>query len=243
MPRPFVLVALLAAGCGSPAPVAVPEAGSLTKLAPGTHEQTADVPEVGEVRYAIDIPATFDGTTPVPLVLALHYAYDGPKPPPYTGKALLEAFRPGLADLNGIVIAPDAVGGKWTAPANETAAVWLVQSAMKTYPIDPKRVVITGFSMGGEGTWFIGSRHQDLFTGAIPVAAPVAGGDEWTIPVYVIHSDRDEIVSYSAAKKHAEAVRAKGGRVEFKTAAGLTHYRTAAYAPFVADGVRWLRSE
>ena len=97
--------------------------------------------------------------------------------------------------------------------------------------------------MGGEGTWFIGSRHQDLFTGAIPVAAPVAGGDEWTIPVNVIHSDRDEIVSYTAAKKHADAVRAKGGRVEFQTAAGLTHYRTAAYAPFVGEGVRWLQAE
>src|SRR5262249_54156034 len=113
-----------------------------------------------------------------------------------------------------------------------------------TYAIDPKRVVITGFSLGGEGTWYIGSRHQDLFTGAIPVAAPVAGGDvTWTIPVYVIHSDKDEIVSYSRAKCHADAIKAKGAILEFKTVGGLSHYKTPAYASSVGEAVKWLQTE
>ena len=61
-----------------------------------------------------------------------------------------------------------------------------------------------------------------MFTGAIPVAAPVAGGDvAWTIPVYIIHSDKDEIVSHSAAKRHAAAVKGKGAKLEFKTVTGL----------------------
>ena len=71
-------------------------------------------------------------------------------------------------------VAPDALGGDWTDAKNEQAAVWLVKSAMKTYAIDPKRVVVTGFSLGGQGTWFLASRHQDVFTAAIPVAAPTA---------------------------------------------------------------------
>ena len=115
---------------------------------------------------------------------------------------------------------------------------------MKTYAIDPKKVVVTGFSLGGEGAWFIGSRHQDLFTGAIPVAAPVAGGDvAWKIPVYVIHSDKDEIVSYDSAKKHADAVKGKGAKLEFKTVNGLSHYKTSAYGTHVGDAVKWLQAE
>jgi predicted peptidase len=241
---PFLFPLVLLAGCGNPAPVAIPEAAELKKLPPGTHQETADIPGVGAVKYTIEIPAGYDGKSPVPLVLALHYGFDGPKPEPYTGKGMIEAFRPGLSGLGAIVIAPDALGGRWTDAANETAAVWLTKSAQKTYAIDNKKVVITGFSLGGEGTWFIGSRHQDLFTGAIPVAAPVAGGDEgWTIPVYVIHSDKDEIVSYAAAKRHADAVKAKGAKLEFKTVNGLSHYKTAAYGPYLGDAVHWLQAE
>jgi predicted peptidase len=115
---------------------------------------------------------------------------------------------------------------------------------MKTYPVDARKVVVTGFSLGGEGAWFIGSRHQDLFTAAIPVAAPVAGRDAaWSIPVYVIHSDKDEVVSYNAAQRHAEALKAKGTKLEFKTLGGLSHYNTSAYGPAVGDAVTWLRTQ
>jgi predicted peptidase len=240
----FLLLLVLLAGCGSRGPVTIPEPAELKNLPPGTHQQTADIPGVGNVKYTIEIPGGYDGKTPVPFVLALHYGYDGAKPDPYTGKEMIEAFRPGLSGLNAIILAPDALGGSWTDARNEKAAVWLTKSAQKTYAIDGKKVVITGFSLGGEGTWFIGSRHQDLFTAAIPVAAPLPGGEEkWTIPAYVIHSDKDEIVSYSAAKRHAEDLKGKGAKVEFKTVNGLSHYKTGAYAPAVGDAVKWLQAE
>jgi predicted peptidase len=241
---PFLLVFALSVGCGGRGPVTVPEAAELKKLPPGTHQQTADIPGLDGVNYTIEVPDNYDGKTPVPLVLALHYGYDGAKPSPYTGKGMIEAFRPGLAGLNAIIIAPDALGGSWTDARNEKAAVWLTRSAMKTYAIDPKKVVITGFSLGGEGAWFIGSRHQDLFTGAIPVAAPVAGGDvAWKVPVYVIHSDTDEVVSHSSAKKHADRVKGKGAKLELKTVSGLSHYKTGAYGTHVGDAVKWLQAE
>ena len=242
---PFVIALALVVGClRSPEPVVIPEAAELKKMQPGTHKQTADVPGVGSVNYAIEVPANYDGTTPVPLVLALHYGFDGSRPTPYTGAAMLDAFRSGLSGLNAILIAPDALGGRWTDANNEKAAVWLVKSAMKTYSIDPKRVVVTGFSLGGEGAWYLGSRHQDVFTGAIPVAAPVAGTHAaWRIPVYVIHSSQDEIVSYSAAKRQADTLKGKGAKVEFKSVSGLTHYQTAAYGQYVGEGVRWLQGE
>jgi predicted peptidase len=244
MQRLSLLFAIvLALGCAPPAPVKVPAAGSLPKLTAGTHKQEIDVPSVGKVKCAIEIPATYDEATPVPLVLALHYGYNGSVPDPYTGEGMIDDFRPGLADLKAIVIAPDVLGGDWTDAKNEQAAVWLVQSAMKTYAIDPKRVIVTGYSMGGAGTWFIGSRHQDVFTAAIPVAAPVTGSTAWKIPVYAIHSQQDEIISHAAAKRHADAIQAAGGKVEFKSVSGLTHYDSPAYATHVGEGVKWLEGK
>ena len=213
----------------------------LPRLEPGTHRLSIVVPGLGPVRCVMDVPTNLD--TPVPLVLALHFAFPGALPDPFTGGRLLESFRPGLAALHAVVLAPDSLGGRWTDAINEEATVALVRSAMQRYPIDPKRVLITGFSRGGEGAWHIGSRHQELFTGAIPVAAPVAGGEQWTIPIYAIHSEKDEIVSYRAAKEHADRLNASGARIEFHTVSDLTHYQTAAYASYLADGVRWMQSE
>jgi predicted peptidase len=239
----LVLLALLA-GCGGREPVAVPAPAPLTKLAPGTHQQTADVPGVGSVNYTLEIPDGYDGQSPVPLVLVLHYGYDGPRPAPYTGRAMIDAFRPGLSGLKAILLAPDAVGGRWTDAPNEKAAVWLTKSVQQSYAIDPKRILITGFSLGGEGAWFIGSRHPGLFTGAIPVAAPIPRGmADWTMPVYVIHSDKDQVVSYGEAKKHANAIQGKGGKSAFRAANDLSHYDTSAYAPYVGDAVQWLETE
>jgi predicted peptidase len=238
-----VVVAIASGGCEPPGAVTIPAAGTLAKLGPGMHKETADVPGMGSVKYSIEIPADYDGSTPAPLVLALHYGYDGAVPEAYTGEGMIESFRPGLADFKAIVIAPDVLGGDWTDAQNEQAAVWLVNSAMKTYSVDPKRVIITGYSMGGEGTWFIGSRHQDVFTAAIPVAAPVAGTTDWKLPVYVIHSQADEIVSHSEAKRHFDAIKAKGGTIEMKSVIGLTHYDTESYASYVGEGMRWLEGK
>ncbi|MCI0360597.1 MAG: dienelactone hydrolase family protein [Planctomycetaceae bacterium] len=233
---------IAALGCQPPGPVAIPAAGKLPQLTVGTHKESVEVPGAGRVKYTIDIPADA-GSEKVPLVLALHYGYDGSVPEAHTGADLIDAFRPGLGELKAIVIAPDVLGGDWTDAQNEQAAVWLTQSAMQTYDIDPKRVIITGFSMGGAGTWYIGSRHQDVFTAAIPVAAPVTGSTDWKIPVYSIHSQQDDIVSYSAAKKHADAIKAKGGKIEFKSVTGLTHYDTGNYASHLGEGVKWLQEQ
>jgi predicted peptidase len=240
----FVFLLVLPIGCGSRGPVVIPEAGKLKELPPGIHQETATVPTVGTLPYTIDIPRNYDGKTPVPLVLLLHYGYEGSKPEPYTGRGMLEAFRPAFSELDAILVAPDALGGDWTDANNEKAAIWLTKSVMKAYAVDSNKVVITGYSLGGEGTWFLGSRHQDLFTAALPVAAPIAGGNvDWKIPVYVIHSRSDEVVPYSPAKRHADAIKGKGTKLEFKTVSGLGHYETNAYAPHVREGVTWLEAQ
>ncbi len=209
----------------------------------GTHRITVDLVEVGPVLVTVDVPAK--SADPAPLVLALHYAFVGSRPDPFTGGRMLDALRPGLASLGAIIIAPDSLGGRWTEANNETAAIALVNRAIAECRIDPRKRLITGFSRGGEGTWHIGGRHQDLYTGAIPIAAPIPAesGPDWSIPVYAIHGEKDEIVSYRAAKEHVEKLRANGARAVFRSVPDLTHYQTAAYARYLAEGIAWLQSE
>ena len=177
------------------------------------------------------------------LVLVLHHGYDGPKPDAYNGAAMIEKFMGGGREIGGIAIAPDALAGDWRSANNENSAVWLVKRAMNTYNIDVNQIYVIGYSMRGAGTLHIAGRHQDLFTGAIPVAAPITGTTKWTIPVYLIHSKKDELIPYFAAKSHAASIEADGGTIQFKTVNDLTHFEVSRYDSYVVEGVKWLRTQ
>lgn len=235
-------VSVWVVGC-APTVVSIPAAGKLAERGVGIHRESMSVPEVGTVKYAIRVDDSYNRSTPVPLVLVLHYGYEGSEPDAYTGADMMETFMDAVREIGGIAIAPDAVGGDWRSANNERSAVWLVKSAMNTYNIDANQVYVTGYSMGGEGTWHVAGRHQDLFTGAIPVAAPVTGTTQWKIPVYAIHSSQDDVVPYSSAKRHAASIEAADGTIQFKTARGLTHYDAGGYGSHVTEGVRWIRAQ
>lgn len=58
-------------------------------------------------------------------------------------------------------------------------AIEVLEQALANLPVDPDRVVLTGHSMGGHGTWHIGLTHPDRFA----AIAPAAG---WpSLPLYV----------------------------------------------------------
>ena len=107
----------------------------------------------------------------------------------------------------------------------------------------PAKVIITGFSMGGKGAWYIGSRHQDVVAAVVPIAARVAGGTDWKIPVHVIHSDDDQVVSYSAAKRRADALSSAGAKVKFTTARGLSHYDMGSYRTYFGQAIKSIQSD
>jgi len=238
----MAFVSVLLVGC-APSVVSIPTVGELPELGAGIHRKSISVPDVGTVKCAIRVDDSYDKSTPAPLVLVLHYGYEGSKPDAYTGADMMKTFMDAVHEIGGIAIAPDVVGGDWRSANNERSAVWLVKSAMNTYNIDSKQVYVTGYSMGGEGAWHVAGRHQDLFTGAIPVAAPVTGTTQWKIPVYVIHSNKDDIVPYSNAKRHATSIESADGTIQFKTVNGLTHYDAGGYDMHVTEGVKWIRAQ
>ena len=46
----------------------------------------------------------------------------------------------------------------------------MTQDVKAKYPIDPDRIVLYGFSMGGAGAWSIGSHYPDLWAAVQPGA-------------------------------------------------------------------------
>ena len=119
-------------------------------------------------RYTIVVPEGYSPGDSVPLVLSLHY---GGSVTPFYGRGLLEnLIEPALRGLGAILVAPDSAAGDWSNPEAEQHVLQLLTHVMRVYNIDEQKTLVTGYSMGGRGTWYLASRNQDYFRAALPIA-------------------------------------------------------------------------
>jgi polyhydroxybutyrate depolymerase len=124
--------------------------------------------------YYLHISAAYDGSTPVPLVIALHGTSS-------SGRAL--AALTGLdaaADEQGfIVVYPNADGSAWGEDPTDPAAPddlafipALIDQLAQTYAIDPARVYLTGMSSGGLMAYRLACALPERFA-AVAVVGPL----------------------------------------------------------------------
>ena len=133
--------------------------------------------------YSVHIPkSAFESKTPRPLVVGLHGIGSGTH---YTLRRVLgkDVEPPGRhatkTDIRGdMPVLPDYGVITATAWGYHNSAFWFygeddvmrVASEMKkAYPIDPDRVYLTGLSLGGLGTYHVGSHYPDQFAGLGPL--------------------------------------------------------------------------
>jgi len=233
MMRLPVLLALLLFAMARPAAAAV-------------HQKTfpvRNVAGVDELRYGISFPDDYTAGQPRPLVLALHPG--GARPTFYGSLYLIRFFMAGLKELGAIMVAPDCPTRTWTDPESDQAVMALLADVMGEYTIDRKRVLITGYSMGGRGTWFMSARHADFFTGAIPIAGTPEGQPLDSLarmPTYVIHSSSDEVVPPGPDQRATAQLEAMNRPVKLEIVEGRGHFDTGSYMAAFARAVQWVSS-
>ena len=226
-------------------------AGGQSPSTPRIANEVFSVPEGGEMTYGISVPADARDTGddsrrsgPVPLILALH---PGGARTAYHGSSFMRGIvEPALRDWNAIIIAPDAPTRSWATDVSERAVLALVEEVAARYDIDRDRVLVTGFSLGGAGTWFFATRHADLFTGAIPMAGAireVSLDGLGSMPVHIVHSRDDEQVPYGPAAEAAAQLEARGHPVKLTALSGVGHYSMGAYIGPLRQAGDWMREQ
>ncbi len=210
-----------------------------TPLGPGLHNATLDVDDVGAVTFGLWVPRDYDPAEPRPLVLALH---PGGSPGPGYGMQFLRGVvAPALQSWGAIIVSPDAPDRRWDNETSERGVLALLDDVMSQYTIDPDRILVTGFSMGGRGTWYMASRHPDLFSAAIPMAARSNSDDAAKVgdmPVFIIHARDDEVVPFAPAEQLAREMESRGQTVSFLPLEGVGHFRMGA--PPLREGGDWV---
>ena len=208
---------------------------------PTVEHLTFEIEGHGEMPYAVSVPAGYDPATRHPLILALH---PGGKQGSYYGSLhMRQMFEPALRGLNAVVVAPDVPTRRWTSDVSDRGVMALLAQILETHAIDRTRILVTGFSLGGRGTWFFATRHPDFFTGAIPVAG--RPGDDpldalGDMPVHVIHSRADDVVPFGPAEEAARQLEEAGGTVAFTALDRVGHYAMGGYVRSLRDAGDWM---
>jgi hypothetical protein len=111
-----------------------------------------------------------------------------------------------------ILISPQLKSSYGTWPASYVMDV--INYVKTTLRVDPKRIYITGLSLGGFGVWTTLGAYPGVFAAALPICP---GGSALTkacaisaenVPVWGFHGDKDYVVSYMVTVKMINAMNA-----------------------------------
>lgn len=112
------------------------------------------------------------------------------------------------------VIAPQCPRNTWW-PEIKDGIRALIDECIDLYPIDSKRLYLTGISMGGYGAWYYGVTWPHLFAAIVPIC----GGGYWfhgfpervkalkDVPVWAFHGALDDVVPLSESAQLVSELR------------------------------------
>ncbi len=193
---------------------------------PGFHTRTIKTAK-GDRKYVVYVPRGFDGSRAYPVVLFLHGS--GQK-----GTDGLGGIQGGLApaiasrpdDYPFLGVFPQAEES-WKADSDDARnALAALDDALTHYKGNPKRVVLTGLSMGGSGSWSIAAAHPERFSAVVTICG--RGDTETanrfkTLPLWAIVGDGDSDKTVLNIRDMVTAIRAAGGQARH------TEYRAVGH--------------
>jgi predicted peptidase len=123
------------------------------------------------------------------------------------------------------------------------AVIDALDDVVANFPVDERRLYLTGLSMGGYGCWDLGTRLAERWAAVAPICG---GGDELYadrlagVPVWAWHGDADDVVPVKKSRVMIESIRLAGGQPLYTELAGVGHDSwTPAYTS--TDGViKWM---
>ena len=195
-----------------------------TKLPP-TVKRLGEPGAKGGLDYLVYLPADYDQdkTKRWPLVVFLHGAGERGTDVQLVRKTGLTQTLERRGATPYVMIAPQCPAGGWW----DTAALdKLLDQTLADYRVDKQRVVLTGLSMGGFGTWKWGAEHPERFAALIPICG---GGKPETVaslkgmPIWGFHGDADNAVKLGMGQTMVDAAKKAGAEIKFTIYPGVGH--------------------
>lgn len=109
---------------------------------------------------------------------------------------------------------------------SEEDVMTVTYMVVQEYNVDTSRIYLTGNSMGGGGTWYLGQKYPARWAAIVPTAGPLREfpfSRLKDVPVLTIHGDNDTVMSLDGTKAMVEDAKAAGVDISFIEVAGGDH--------------------
>lgn len=146
-------------------------------------------------------------------------------------------------DFQFIVLTPQCpVSEDWSNQIE--SLINLLEHVKSEYPVDDERVYLTGYSMGGHGSWRLAEQTPEGFA----AVAPISGWLDTksieklkNIPIWNFHGQLDETVPFKRSEEIVNKLNEIGGDIKFTAYPDAghgvmleTYQNTALYEWFLA---------
>ena len=120
-----------------------------------------------------------------------------------------------LNNYDAIFIAPNTASCSWSSDAASTKD--LIDHVIKEYNIDMNHIVITGHSLGGNGTWNMIDKYPGFFSKAVPVSGcPTASKERYAnIPIRSYVGASESSYYKSCNTNYIPGINNIGGNAEY----------------------------
>lgn len=204
----------------------LPDPDASAALSPGFQSAVVKTP-TGEKRYAFSLPPGFDPKKTYPAVLFLHGSgergTDG-KLPTQAGLGTAIAAHPENYPFVGIFPQAEKT---WSADSDDAKnALLALEDVITKVKIDPKRIILTGLSMGGRGAWEVGAASPGKFSCVVPICAM---GRLETVdalkayPVWALCGDADRDLTVINTRQMVQGLQKAGNQAKLTEYRGVGH--------------------
>ncbi len=190
--------------------------------------------DTGKHRYVVFHPQGEPPANGWPVVLFLHGAgergTDGRRQLDF---GLGPIVKRRAETFPAIVVFPQAEGidgpilRTWSPNSPDgRRALAILDAVASQFPTDAAHRILTGWSMGGYGTWQLAAADPTKWTAVLPISG---GGDPSTavrltdVNIWAFHGSQDRIVPSSEGRSMAQAVLQAGGHVAYSEIADAGH--------------------
>jgi dienelactone hydrolase len=187
--------------------------------------------------YALWLPENLDPNASTPLVLVLHSLSN------HHNQYARTVYPQVAGSLGAIAITPLALGVDgwyWDEGLVDTLDAWA--DVRRRYAIDADRTLSSGYSMGGYGTYRLGTIVPDLLTAGISWVGPPTDGiwtgspttvdagltydqieNTYNVPFFIVHGTFDELVPVTGVTRQAERFKELGHEYRYNLHPGQDH--------------------
>lgn len=192
-----------------------------------------------EQPYGLYLPSGFQEKKAYPLVVMLHGAGSNHRlamrrvfgKSNQNGETDVEAsqYFPNWKDVPFIVVSPYARGTMGYQGVAEKDVLDVLEDVKKRFKIDTNRMYLTGLSMGGGGTLWLGLSKPDLWAAIAPVcpAAPegasALAGNSYQLPIRICHGEADPVVKADSVRAWVKRLQDAGAKLEYEEYPGVLH--------------------